>query len=778
MRVIATKDKIIECCNKLTQIFEKPIDFSGKYVRPVTVFGNDETEYDKHKVRTHLSEHDEILTSYFSYVHKWFPANPHKENIIERGNELYIDKITLSEKYNNFPKKQIINAVLKDDSNPSLRIYNIERIIQNNKYIFVKGNKGVGKTTFFNYWLNNRTRYLENHEKKIWFRVDASKLYGIWLNFTSKNDYSVIDLESFHKAHTIYVVAKYGQKGKNSNALRQGWNFIQDIATEDEDMFSLVEEIEEVVNKSNFAPDGKDTERFFEWAIKNDHLKKINRIYEFCHNSWLKIGYKIIFIVDGVDNISWARDSIEQYNHLCHEIGRLFISDYRKEYCDHFANIIIVVRPETYKDIESKSLADHMNTDNVKPYFKGLIAPTCTYNILTHKAKITKAPVSKDINEFKSKSLYLLGEEKKYSNSNIHFDKEIEEFNNFSTGYIEGLMEAIKSRYKLLDKFYSGKYYSSNYEADSFEDISQIIEIIFNDNIRACVDNFIENYSTIKLAKEKQIPGATSIYRYPEYLLLNGRLFLDSPEIKTRVRGESYPNLFWWDASWVKDFPNSWYGLGALRILQFLNKINEFRLSILKDLLSSIFKYPDMFISKQVDRLIKYGLIEYSRNRVVIEDYHIRITKKGKFILEYTFMYTDWLYFCALDTPLENSLCHEKDTRFIKIHRDLNYNFINTFNVAYITTIITFCRHLWTQQKIDKELISDNWYEFDAKNYKVGVFNNTAHAISFFSFPEHFSYFIKRDVKSLFIALLRRNKNEANILINDLIGVYPKELSS
>lgn len=775
-----TKSDINTFVTKLDLIFNKEVFFSGGFIRAITALDKDITDYDRHKVETYLSDTDEIISDYSNFIHQWFPANPNKKIIIDRCNELYIDKITSRDRYNSFPRRKIANNIIEKNDNAALQVFNIERILRKNKYVVVEGRKGVGKTTFFNYWLNNRSQYLEKVEKKIWFRVDASKLYGIWTNFTENDDFTNIDLDVFHKAHAIYVTAKYADPDGKSSAFFQTWNYILDIALEDEDLFSFIEDIEEAVKNSFNAPDGRDTERFFDWVLKNGHLQSICRVYDYCNQYWLDQGYKIVFIVDGVDNISWTRETTTYYDHFCKELGRLFLSDYRKEFCDFFENIILVVRPETFRDIETKSLADHLNVDTVRKYYRCLVAPTCTYSILEHKANVFESPMSEAISSFKEKSLTLIEEDDLIDKTDTNFSFKIESsnFKDFSRNYIDNLMDAIRSRYLLLDKYYSGKDYITSFEIDDFEDVSQIIEIIFNDNIRACVDNFLKNYATIKLAESNKIPGATDKSRYPQYLLLNGRIFLDSPNIQTRVRGEAYPNLFWWNPSWVKNNTSHWYGLCVIRILQLLNNNSEIKLSLLHSVMITIFSCDKKLIERQIDRLIQYGLIQYS-NSITLKnnDYLVSSTKKGKFILEYTFMFTDWLYFCALDTPIVQDFAQEKDSRYIKIHRDLKYDLINTFNEAYITTVITFCRHIYSQQKLDMKKISNTWKDFENENIQSGLFRSENHAKFIFSFPDHFEYFVKRDIKYLFFGLLKRDKNQANMLMNDLIGLYPEILN-
>ncbi len=775
MNTKITKEKIIKLIDSIDSVFEKEINFSGVYSRPTKSLNEDYINYDLHIIRSHLPFSSEKLVDYFSYIHRWFPANPSKERIVDKANELYVDRISGKHKYSGFPSRKIVNSILQDSSEPKDRKYNIEQIIKQNKYIVVLGNKGVGKTTFFNYWLNNRTSYFEQIEKKLWFRVDASKLYGLNSIINPLENCEPFNLETYHKVHVIYVVTKYGTQINNSSPLSMAWKNIQYLSQEDQELFDFIGMLQKSVIDSELVPDDKDTERFLNWAIKNDSILLIKRLYDKCHQYWLEENYKIIFIVDGIDNISWTRENTTHYQHLCSEVGRLFINDYRNSFCDHFSNIIIVIRPETYKHIESTFQEDHLNDNNKNRPFKCVVAPACTDEIIKHKSNITLSPRSLDLSEFKN-NIALKIQEDQSSFNEILFERELHIFNNLSKGYLVDLARTIKRKYIQLEKFYAGKDYDSTFEAIDFNEFSDLIQILFNDNIRACVDNFIENYTTIEFAKKKQIPGATNISRYPQYLLLNGRLFLDSPNVNIRVRGESYPNIFWWNMSWVDVDSTGWFGLSVIRIFQLMKECNEIKVSFLSEVLNTLFDYPNNLVSMQIDRLVKYGLIKYADNRTLGNDYYVTATKKGGFIFEYTFMNPDWIYFFALDTPLDHELSQDKDSRYIKLHRDSENNFINVFNVAYISTTITFCRHIWTQQTIDQGKIEQHWDEYKLKQNTNGLFFNYEHALSIFMLPTHFNFFVKKDLNLMFLGLYRRDKTIAYEFYKDLIGLYADEL--
>ena len=273
------------CLDKLKEVLIKPIAFSGSFIRPVSANDNNPIESDMHKVKTHLKSFDGTTTDYFGYIHKWFSASPQKQVVIDRGNELYVNNITIDEQCRQYPPDRVANNLLNENENPSNRQYNIEKILESEKSIVVEGRKGIGKTTFFNYWLNNRTQFLENEKKKLWFRVDVSKLYGIWdsLSRTEKDPFSIIGLEQYHKVHTIYVVAKYGRQGRESKALCAGWDRVNRQACQEGRLKAIVDVIDAAIADTISVPDGKGTERFFDCVMKSGVLDGVCQVYDLCH---------------------------------------------------------------------------------------------------------------------------------------------------------------------------------------------------------------------------------------------------------------------------------------------------------------------------------------------------------------------------------------------------------------------------------------------------------------------------------------------------------------
>ena len=111
-----------------------------------------------------------------------FPANPSKQNRRDVFNALYQKSAFGTDVYER----------LSDRLNDYIR--------EGKRAIAIIGQRGAGKTSFLNMWLHENTHhFLEQEQKILWFRVDASKLY----NFRHS------DVQSYFKVHAAYVIVVY-----------------------------------------------------------------------------------------------------------------------------------------------------------------------------------------------------------------------------------------------------------------------------------------------------------------------------------------------------------------------------------------------------------------------------------------------------------------------------------------------------------------------------------------------------------------------------------------
>lgn len=123
----------------------------------------------------------------------------------------------------------------------------------------------------------------------------------------------------------------------------------------------------------------------------------------------------------------------------------------------------------------------------------------------------------------------------------------------FSKNEREFLLEAksyVADIEKTLDKLIrlvTNKYNPSGYIPIKAEGI---LDVLFNNNVRDFLENFVKVIATTKVCINHGIYGASNASRRIQYMLLNGSIFVNSqPKIEQSrynkiPRGEVFPNIF------------------------------------------------------------------------------------------------------------------------------------------------------------------------------------------------------------------------------------------
>ncbi|TCK05377.1 hypothetical protein [Phorcysia thermohydrogeniphila] len=187
------------------------------------------------------------------------------------------------------------------------------------KVFLFLGNKGAGKTSKINYFVNTQTGKL-NEENYSWIRIDLTKVYRILFGRRRRERKEIKkELIRYLSAQTLYVYTKYGITGVDrvlasvgeeefleklpKKALR-GWGYIKKGILEDPKFYDSI------------------------------FSKPINWRYVVeAHNVVIELlrrkGKKIILLIDGIDNIDYSlistelkegiEDFIEEIVHWIHE---------------------------------------------------------------------------------------------------------------------------------------------------------------------------------------------------------------------------------------------------------------------------------------------------------------------------------------------------------------------------------------------------------------------------------------------------------------------------
>jgi hypothetical protein len=798
---------------RLDDILRHPLRLKGEYERPINMLTEQVMEEEPFRAYNPLSK---VQRNFFG----WFPANPNKKDTVDRSKRLYVEcihppKNSANKTYINIPTNTLYSNDIK---------YEIDKLIEDAirssewKNIIVQGDRGAGKTAFFNYWLNNQTKKLEDN-KILWFRVDVSKIYKLWIEQSNESkfnyNFSILD---YHKAHTVYVICKYcnenlPEKILASDALTKIWTGVKRRALSmyelngifENDLSNFIKNKDEFFNPDN-------TENYI--RLINEDINKFERVktlYNLCTKEIKDLGYTVLIFIDGLDNIPLEPKNRLFYEAMIKDAAKIFYSDYKSAFGLPVCALILAVRPETARHLHNSGTSYHKNKmeEHVPSYW--YIAPCCPNNLLKHKTSVVDKPNCKALSEYKENienyfrestigEFRLFNREEKnriiISNSG--------DFKRFANTYVNNLITAISVRYKIAEKIISqlpGNIIKLNFSSDKIRTNSTtFIRDIMNNNMRVFSDNFLSIFDAINFMNYTKVSDAKNINRYLEYMLLNGYDFLNSPKTQSKtLRGHVLPNLFYWDKSY-KNNNNRWMGLLNLRILQLLN-INceeeeqfagKTQYKYLINFLHNLFEYPKDLIENQLTYLIGFGLVKYSDSDIGLqkgnslskEFFHfgeLQITNKGRFILDFIFIYPEWLYFCALDTHLLR--VHVNYRKYYSMHKppieldreNIKDELKSNFHASFIPTTIMLVRHILSQQTLDDTLINNNINKLlQSHNIDIGSLEQLTKDdfVAAFSIPVIFIIMAKNNLSRRLKNLRNKYEATADDVFKNLIDIY------
>lgn len=504
--------------------------------------------------------------------------------------------------------------------------------------IFHVGNSGSGKTITQNCWLHTNNNLLEK-KKIFWIRCDGQKLYELWAKY---NDQSYdkdkhIGIREYLDIQLLYVFAKYSDDPKRQlfsqiiEEIKQSdiKYAIPDtkkaLAFRDRNFIeALEEEIEKIKAVESSKPEG--------WSYAVDEIMLNSQMtvnyYQKSKLRWISLsrtlqdflrknGYKILKILDGLDNIDIATQSDEEF------YKRMLIQAYEITTKKRERNVIyfLAMRDKTYEEFKHSY---SIQTDTMEHYldkFKIDHEPPCFKEISEERRKYIKQN-----NEFT---------ETHTTDDNTRFIK-----------IVESIIQFERIGDKTLNQSYHGDVRTFLYNR-----LSLCLQVFYRWKQLGRKD--YDDYSKIiHLLKKRN-------------KFLNGRFYLDSrysPDYK-RNKGEYCYNIFYSDTQGEVN-ENVTFGnndsMCSLRILQMLKDklINNNYEDIINNC-NDLFGYNRQHIDRSLTLLKKYGLIDttyIARNGKIL----FEISRKGIEIIREIFTNIDILYYLSLDTYLPKFFFTEK----------------------------------------------------------------------------------------------------------------------
>ena len=636
--------------------------------------------------------------------------------------------------------------------------------LENSKFFAIMGKRGSGKTAFINNWLNLYTKnFVEKDLKTSWFRVDATKIYDMW-NYPQTFDVAGINVESYFKIHAVYVYVVYaglvgGLQNNISDLFRQIHQEIENSANPEiskryrEKIIAIDNHISKIVARDS----GTLRENFVsEFSVKdifthgNSKARKIySDLFEILSNAMSDLGISIWAIVDGIDNVSWSKNS-QKYLRLCNDLSD-FVENFEQKIGKADCTFTLLTRPETIPEIQHIILADGYNNENQDQATK----PTINFGkidiSLPSISDILSCKLGAIENEdaFKHERTNCKNEIQELADAGeggLHFGHIISEIKEYSSSILDLLVTDIN---KLTRESKQNVWKCPNIGKES------LLEILFDSNIRAFLDAFFNICSARQASIILGVPHAEDPVRQLLYMFNDGDLVKYSNPFERKYRNKQiprgcvFPNIFWYDPKGMGDMNFSiWHGLCGLRILQLV-RTQAYVGGEIIHILSKLFGYDEKIVASHLEDFVAFGLIDIDPSKRNIaprfdkiseraKKYKgfVEISKKGMLNQQLSFSYFDWMLSCAFDTPMHEG--NVLNSSRIKFWRDyFDKKIINYYLVSKYFSLTSFVRHINIYHTQEMDRVKGN---LEAKTCEKTstIFSRTEMIDTYFSLPDWF----------------------------------------
>ena len=700
------------------------------------------------------------LMTLFGNTGGWHPANPGIKRIKERLASTYLQLTQLPPDQSH---EKVANYAPSPTDSTLFRLF-----FERNSAIV--GERGVGKTSLFNFWTSIYGRDLLEKRHLTWFRVDATKVYRLWRdNNLAKHSVTIGD---YHKVHLLIVYLIYAgiisykkfnrqddvipsrlfqslhDKLKNgqdavSDAYRSSLPNINQYLFADGRVVDLIDRL-----KQNPRIDISDELVRILLLTDNASFKHhVQDLYATMVEALNLQNIRVVVVVDGADNIGLHRQQ-ELYKQMISQLGH-FAEHLETETRLQNCGFMILTRPETIPDLVRQMGRGRLDYNNThwNTFRQTVIFPPRLGDILNKKIEAIASADAFDQDRASCVLSYNRSQESDRGAASLKLISEqtvasaVRQLIPIKDEFLTGIRNSIEAVFRsaIDDARRNRIVYFPKFQYEHLTE-ARIVSEIFNNNVRSFIDNFLETYGLREFFHQMNIIGSYRQDRMLQYMLLDGRIFLNSQSswdrrrnndgIIHRIRrGETFPNIFWFDHQVHKENDPSrplqrWHGLTNIRLLQVLDFLSGMPVSACDVLLllHRIFEYDTRILRQSLENMIAFGLITvdvihgqepiYDAN-ADFADYKevVGITPKGRFYLEFPFIFPDWFYQCALDTPIYNELA--KSSRYMRCHREIDeFSAMGNYLDAFVISTSTFAKIICEHQASELSLAQSKLHTF------------------------------------------------------------------
>lgn len=611
----------------------------------------------------------------------WIPLNPSKEEVSRAIKDVYV---THSEG-NRIPSVKVFRDLFDKITNSTYKL------------ILIKGNRGIGKTAALNYFFTENSAELIS-KGYVYFRCDARKIEAVDRAIWKKNSQvastpseSDDDMEfqkfkngaslmEYIDAHNIYVALMYSRidpllsgfnlimEGESTGDTSQNkygeFNlYLKDLRYEGEqklwriiaDTFIINSEIlqdKKTINLRSISMIGFISKIISEIRKSDYSDGLISSFYKFFRTRENFRG--VILTIDGVDNFSRIATTGRKYYRKFLEQLRDFIPTDKPNHA--FEKIIISLRSESYHELFQEIVSGYSRSSQID--FE-VIAPNIR-DIISKRIEVANNVLSKEDNN--SYYSFVI----KASKSNSIFAAFLTEINSFLNHYISAFLERIRNIEFLNSQ-------DRQFIQNDSEEI--LLEILFCSNVRSMIRNLIGAYAHCRFSFDKVhsrfYENFNIFLSFNHAIIAEGSILLggrvvenDSNEKSPARRGRWCPPVFSFPRTNDEDI---WFGLGIIRVLQFIYYYKASTESKCAKALGDI-GYSEELASWFFNRSLMYGLIKV--DELSMDSHHVpfQLTKKGIFLINHLFDEEGLIYYLASSAffPVEFT----SNSQYVILHGD------------------------------------------------------------------------------------------------------------